>query len=717
MRELRYLAVTLIAASLAIALSSCGPSNDKEEAAPPQPAATGTATRTEVVPEQYLVNIQPQAETYEIPEDLSTVGNLAHYTELTNSQKRQLAKTGFVVVPDEAEQMFFLYEEYAETDDAANFITVDSVLQAYHIFFDYSLRTVEAMHLCQAAQEMTEALLTGSLKLLDEAPEGAVAEAAQRNVAYFAVAAALLDPKAEPPAQVKKLVADELELIHAHAARMPSPIFGTTIHYTQFNPRGHYTRSEQFEKYFRAMMWYGLIGFELEYDKKPTTSRHTRQALLITKLLAENEQTRALWDKIYEPTKFFVGGADDLRYDQYLPIAKRVFGEDLSPASFGDEQKLEEFLTQARGELPAPRIAPFFVGGPGEKGTQGRQFRLMGQRFIPDSYILQQLVAPLVRGQRYMPMGLDVAAALGSARARYLLLEVYDQGRYPNYTEQLDKMQAEFTGTEESKWRSNLYWGWLYSLLPLFEEKGEGYPTFMQSEQWQDKELNTSLSSWAELRHDTILYAKQSGAEMGGGPEGKPKGYVEPYPEVYGRLAYLAWRSRQGLEERGMLPEKLAEAYGKFEDTLMFLKGIAEKELTNEPRTAEEYKRIQYFGGELERLTLEVAQGDQGAANWFEITNEADRNLACVADVHTSANSCLEVGVGPAYRIYVVVPHPDGGLQIAKGGVFAYYEFPWPASDRLTDEKWQALLKSGQAPEQPEWTKSFVVPGSALPGG
>ena len=229
--------------------------------------------------------------------------------------------------------------------------------------------------------------------------------------------------------------------------------------------------------------------------------------------------------------------------------------------------------------------------------------------------------------------------------------------------------------------------------------------------------MNSSLSSWAELRHDTILYAKQSGAEMGGGPEGKPQGYVEPDPEVYARLAYLAWRSREGLKERGMLPEKLAVAYGKFEDTLMFLKGIAEKELTNEQRTDEEYRRIQYFGGELERLTLQVIEGDEGVGRWFEITNEADRNLACVADVHTSFGSCLEVGVGPAYRIYVVVPHPDGGLQIAKGGVFAYYEFAWPASDRLTDEKWQALLKSGQAPEQPEWTKSFVVPGSALPGG
>jgi len=71
----------------------------------------------------------------------------------------------------------------------------------------------------------------------------------------------------------------------------------------------------------------------------------------------------------------------------------------------------------------------------------------------------------------------------------------------------------------------------------------------------------------------------------------------------------------------------------------------------------------------------------------------------------------LEVGVGPAYRIYVVVPHPDGDLQIARGGCFSYYEFHWPASDRLTDEKWQSLLASGQAPAQPEWTGSYIVPG------
>ncbi len=158
-----------------------------------------------------------------------------------------------------------------------------------------------------------------------------------------------------------------------------------------------------------------------------------------------------------------------------------------------------------------------------------------------------------------------------------------------------------------------------------------------------------------------------------------------------------------------MLPEKLANAYERFEDTLLFLKSVSEKELTNDPLTTEDYERIQWFGGELERLTLQVVEGAEHASNWYEITNATDRNMACIADVHTYFDSVLEVGVGPAYRIYVVVPHPDGGLQITKGGVFSYYEFPWSAGDRLTDEKWQALLASGNAPAQPDWVDSFTI--------
>ncbi len=714
----RVVLIILVFIAGTAVLIGCGSSKNE---APAEPADASPAAADQV-PERFRVSITPQMVTYEIPRDLGTVRNLDHYSELTNAQKRRLSEVGFVVVPDEVEQMFWLYEYYAESDAAANFITVDSLLQAYHVFFDFSLRTVEQEHLIGLAEQMTGLLLDAAQAQLAEAPEGPAREAALRNVAYFAVARGLLDPTAEAPAEVAEMVDEELALIEAHALRAQSPVMGTTIHYTQFNPRGHYTRSDELGRYFRAMMWYGLVGFNLETDDQEINRLQTRQALLIVKALSEDEQARAAWERLYEPVEFFVGGADDLSYADYLPIAREVLGATLPIEELASDARVDEFIARARDTLPVPEIAPYFYEADaqgnfvGEPKLQGRQMRVLGQRFIPDSWALQQLVSPLVGTPgpdtaRDVPMGLDVAAALGSARARQILTEQYHQDRYANYEAQLDRVTQRFEQTDEATWRSNLYWGWLFSLRPLLEPRGEGYPTFMQNEQWLDKELGTTLSSWAELRHDTILYAKQSGAEMGAGEPAAPKGYVEPYPEVFARLGWLAWRSKQGLEERGILPERLGAAYDRLEDVLLFLKGVAEKELTNRPLTAQEYERIQYFGGELERLTLSVVEGGEGASNWFSIENAADRNMAAIADVHTFWDQVLEVGVGPAYRIYVVVPHPDGGLQIARGGCFSYYEFHWPASDRLTDEKWRSLLASGAAPAQPTWTGSYIVPG------
>ena len=47
-------------------------------------------------------------------------------------------------------------------------------------------------------------------------------------------------------------------------------------------------------------------------------------------------------------------------------------------------------------------------------------------------------------------------------------------------------------------------------------------------------------------------------------------------------------------------------------------------------------------------------------------------------------------------------------LQVAQGGTFSYYEFPWPMADRLTNEKWRAMVTAGEQPGQPEWTTIFV---------
>ncbi len=155
-------------------------------------------------------------------------------------------------------------------------------------------------------------------------------------------------------------------------------------------------------------------------------------------------------------------------------------------------------------------------------------FRFMGQRFIPDSYIFSRLTGPYTKeytgnqeqlpftyidsefgNNRGFPRGLDAMALLGSERAVYWLDELNDSS-YKNYSIQYNKLDSEFSNFSVADWNRNLYWSWLYSLQPLLNDYGSGYPTFMQTDAWQDKELSTSLSSWTELRHDTILYAKQS---------------------------------------------------------------------------------------------------------------------------------------------------------------------------------------------------------------
>jgi hypothetical protein len=271
-----------------------------------------------------------------------------------------------------------------------------------------------------------------------------------------------------------------------------------------------------------------------------------------------------------------------------------------------------------------------------------------------------------------------------------------------------------------AEWTETLYNAWLYTFFPLIEVRGEGYPAFMQSSAWLDKQLNTVLGSWAELKHDTILYAKQVYAELGGGPPPPPpeppKGYVEPVPQFYARLVALTAMTRQGLDSRGLLSELDKSSLDTLETLARSLQTMAEKELRGEPLTEDEYTTIRFYGGQLENLTMAAADSDMEDPYAVRSMDE-EPQAAVIADVATNPASeppsALEGAVGRINPIYVVVPiiEADGSsyLQVVKGGVFSYYEFPWPIDDRLTDEKWRGMLDDGSAPPPPDWTTSFLV--------
>jgi hypothetical protein len=632
---------------------------------------------------------------------------------LSAAQRQALEANGFVVVPGSAPQLYVIYQQ-AEESGTPIFVTTDLLLHTYHILYDFTLRDVEINYFVDDLSSLTAEMIALSQAQLAGSTEAAH-EAARRNLAFFSVAAALLDPAFAPPPEVADLVAAELALIGAHTGLEESPIFGYKEDYSQYVPRGHYTRNETFGRYFRAMMWYGRINFRLRPGTEPEQIEagrmETRQAILIATMLGnatvQGEPALAVWERIYEPTVFFVGQADDLTVYDYLTVAQSVYGETLTLTDLNDVARLDAFIAQG-ATLRPPRIVGGLVTDQEDPAVVTQALRFMGQRFVPDAYIFQQLVYDKVGTQdnpRTMPIGLDVPAALGSERAGEILRDTYQQDRYENYTAQLERIQAEFAALPPEQWHQNLYWGWLDTLQPLLLPPGEGYPAFMQSAAWVDKDLHTYSGSWAELKHDTILYAKQSYSMEATALQPTPTpilGYVEPRPELFARLGALVNQSRRGLEERGLLRDEFKFKYDQLETLLVALTEMANKELAGQPLTTEEQQQIRFIGNIIEQLTTFNQETEE------ELTSETDERLAIVADVHTDPNTgqVLEVAVGDAFVIWVIAP-VDGQPTLTQGAVFSYYEFPQPMADRLTDEAWQSMTPK---PEQPVWVEGFVVP-------
>lgn len=642
----------------------------------------------------YRASVAP----YVIASDLGNIDNAGDFT-FSGEDLDKLKTNGFFAKNSRYKEMYEVYNEMKERNIPI-FVTTDSLLHAYHILYDYVLREVEHTKFVDSLLDLTDYLAKASKNQYSSVEDSTLKEAARLNVAYFSVAGRLLDPSFAIPNYVKDEVMSELNLISAHEGFVLSPIFGIDEDYSQYVPRGHYTRSEKLESYFKAMMWYGRMTFTLRMSNTAEDieigRRQTRQALLIISALSsgkvDGEPAIEAWGNIYEPTAFFVGETDDLNLYDYSNLSQEVFGSQVETGDLASNSKIDEFIMKAL-ELRRPQISS--TGS--LSNMQG--FRFMGQRFIPDSYMFQELVYR--KTDRMMPKGLDVMAVLGSDRAWEHLR---DEWNASNYQEQMTKLKKEFSEVELEEWTQNLYWLWLHTLQPLLTEKTGEYPSFMLSEAWADKELVAALGSWTELRHDTILYAKQSYTELTAVPTTPKlvKGYVEPNPELYGRLASLSRMTREGLKSRGILSDEFESRLVTMEELSTMLMEISAKELEEKTLTNEEYETIWNVGQTLEAIITVPAE-------MAEMTTDADTKMSVVADVHTDPNSgvVLEEGTGYPMLIYVVA-RIEGKLFITAGASFSYYEFTEPISNRLTDEAWQEMLESGQAPEMPVWSGSYV---------
>lgn len=500
------------------------------------------------------------------------------------------------------------------------------------------------------------------------------------------------------------------------------------IDFTQFTPRSHYTNSSLRRQYFRAMNWYIQLPFFL---KSPEL---TEYAFSITQLMAENPQQLNDYNKLEAAINFLVGGSDDLMPVDYLAALNNAKGQQ------DPEKAVMQYLIDARPpRIKAVPVQYSTVGGVESDDvlllTKGMRF--FSGKFIIDSYWTDMLTqgdeAPLAGfSQKLPPMAssLEVMTLLGSDYARSAISQL---DFYASHSQAIDQMlgqlESENNALDISYWQSNVYNSWLWTIRGLFDfgqENAAHLPRFMQGRPWQIKTLMTASGFWTQLRHATLLYAKQSFAELGGGgpscdtrtiPE-PPKSYIEPQMDAYSRLHFMAQRMQQGLKEQGyesLNNYQIMDGYAAMMETVIeHTRRQLQNEYMVEKIVEMRYEDPDSPGGVCVHYELE-GKSDwealrQDLQRWINsvipispegpVMSAKDKRAAIVSDVHTGGDSLnptriLYEGIGVPNLILVAVKDVNGS-RYTIGFTYSHYEFTEEyGGPRKTDEEWQKIFYTG----------------------
>ncbi|MCK4525841.1 DUF3160 domain-containing protein [candidate division WOR-3 bacterium] len=522
-------------------------------------------------------------------------------------------------------QSFFNLYEQLNRRESNIIITSDLFFHSSISLYDSTITLIEIETLIPSLKELLHPLYK---------------ESKGTNKEYFEVALALL--KEIKP--TSKKVVKEIELIKKTAGFAQSPVLGVRVDYSQFKPRGHYTKKRVLSDYFRAMMWLSFPKIPIENGKYYNLALN--QANLLKRL-----NLIPVYSRINSIITELVGTTDDI-----TPLLVLKYKDTPSPI---------DSLSRFRGRIVS-------------KSEEDQvKYSFLPQRFILDSYILQLLTYDHVLGytgsldklpftaayteigvQRVFPRGLDIFSILGSKTASEILKREGDTD-YSNYHQIHNQLNK---GIKLSK-EDSIYEIFLLALKELIQEKEFVSPAY------QYKNLLTASGGWTELRHATILYAKQSyTALVSMPPKIEKKVIIEPYPEVYRYLLLFV--------------EKMDDIYSQkatreLASILQTAISISEKELEGE---LPDIKTVKSIPNRLKGIL-------------------GEKIAPLIADVHTDPNTgmVLEEAIGNPFIINVSM-RINGNPMNFVGASYSYYEFKHPMKERLTDEEWRNSIMKDKKP-------------------
>ncbi|MEO7094776.1 MAG: DUF3160 domain-containing protein [Polyangiales bacterium] len=644
----------------------------------------------------------------EIGENIDPPGDVLKLAarDLTGAEQAVLDKRGLVILGKDPVQSFHVGYTALFHAHAPVYVTADSLLYAWHSSYDKILIEIEAQALIPALDAMLDGLRERLAK-----SEASPQARADLDV-YLAVAASLSHGSVQAPVAGgdPSLVAALFD--HGQRAEgLSFELFGTPAQFdfSMLKPRGHYADDPRLQQYFRTMSWLGRAEMQIGTRRDPREPwKINRRALDSAALLGSmfDASLRAKWETFDTTLAALVGPSDSMS----LPGLERAL------AALGTVATKTDAEIGAAFDAPsAQKIRTQLV----HVGESSIAFLLLGQRYVFDASVLGDLVAGSIDTipPRMMPTPLDVAFAVFHNPAAGELLKP-ERARFgAPYAEALDRKASEPLPDGSV---AHMWLGALRELSPD-AKRDAALPAPLTSEPFARRILETQLASWAELRHDNLLYTKQSyTAELGCE---FPTAYVDPYPAFYTKLGAMASRVRTTVAHLPQQSFRSAQSIDHYLDgmtkTMARLAAIAERERANQPITDDDLQWIDHMvsldGRSIVCATTIDPKGwyadlffEQKSALWHD---------PIVADVHTQPTDevgnmvgrVLHVGTGLPRLMAITIRH-DGGThtQTYRGLVSSYGELVTSDFERLTDQEWRDRIGKGPM-GTPPWLDEIVV--------
>jgi hypothetical protein len=633
---------------------------------------------------------------------------------LTAVDTAKLGQNGFVISTSREFPTFLRGFAEIYSEHLPLYVAVDPILEVVHKAYDQILAQIESATLVPTLHLLLSGMRS---RVASGAAEGAVKADVDL---YLTVAQSLLDGAVLAPSAGGD--AAKISAIYTSARQASGTqdfeLFGVprSEDFSQFTPRGHYTQSEELKQYFRAMMWLGRVDLRLIETKPDGAQVFNRPqydaTLLIDEVIGSDT---ASWQKIDDVVRTFVGESDYMVVPEVSELVTDLGGPEKA-RSATDDAVIAAIVAGGYGKQ---EIASHLMVNDGTVKTLplNRSFALLGQRYIVDSHVFSEVVYDRIAG-RMMPDPLDAAfAALRNNQALALDPDVSTISELPGA---LSRMRVLIDSHDDTFWGKNFYnlWlGTLRALSPAPDLDGAapgGLPTVARTEAWGRRILNAQLGSWAELRHDTLLYAKQSYTGTPGCEY--PDAYVDPYPEAFAALGKYAKAGARIVE----IANDVSPTYGAIvatyfdalENVAGMLEGMATAERTGVAFSAEQLAfindAVRIDQQSVVCTTIDVPNG--WYAHLFLNPDDSLQFDPTIADVHTQPSDeagnpvgkILHVATGYP-RLMVATMDSCGGPKAYAGVVFGYHEKITENFDRYTDERWATEASGTPRPADVPW--------------